>query len=52
MDEVEEVEVTFHIVYRWECPDCHTDNDEESDPQGDEVECEGCYTKFTGGEVR
>lgn len=52
MDEVGEVEVTFHVVYRWECPNCLCDNDEESDPQGEEVECGDCYKKFAGGEVR
>lgn len=50
MDELEDgnlEEVSCHVVYKWECPQCNTDNDEEDDPQGEMVMCEGCYTRFT-----
>lgn len=39
----EEVEADFEgIVYRWRCPECENIMEDEEDPRGNHVVCDGC----------
>lgn len=39
---MEELEAVAWARYEWDCPACDFDNVEEHDPQGENLECQGC----------